>query len=326
MEHQPIRTEERGQHPKATVTQLPDHGPAALPPCTVTYAVPAVLFAIGGHSGRSFFHDHSDVLVPLFAASRRVCPGTRSWPWTATHVRCFPHVTVGLHIHKLFNIVPELAPGPGGRRLTMSDFTAFLREAYALPRHEAVSLAPRESPPPAKKKKPLLLLIQRKRYRRFVNGDELARAAEAAGFETVVSDVGDNTTRVAEQARTVNSFDAMVGVHGAGLTNAMFLPPGAVHIQVVPYGKMEAIARSEYGDPMIDMGLEYLEYVIGLEESTLLETLGPDHPAVRDPESVHRSGWDMVNEFYLKKQDLRINITRFAPTLAQAFEHLRRRQ
>jgi hypothetical protein len=34
--------------------------------------------------------------------------------------------------------------------------------------------------------------------------------------------------------------------------------PGAVHIQVVPYGKMEAIARSEYGDLMVDMELPSL--------------------------------------------------------------------
>jgi hypothetical protein len=46
---------------------------------------------------------------------------------------------------------------------------------------------------------------------------------------------------------------------------------GSVHIQVVPYGKMEAIARSEYGDPMVDMGLHYLEDSVAAEE--MMETL-----------------------------------------------------
>ncbi|GJN37663.1 hypothetical protein PR202_gb26642 [Eleusine coracana subsp. coracana] len=170
------------------------------------------------------------------------------------HVRCFPRVTVGLHIHKLFSIVPESStPGVGSRGLTMADFTEFLREAYALPRHAAVNLLARE-PDKKKKKKPRLLLIHREQYRRLVNEEEIVHAAEAAGFEAAVMELLRGDTPVAEQARAVNSFDAMVGVHGAGLTNAAFLPPGAVLVQVVPYGKMESIAASEFGEPAADMG------------------------------------------------------------------------
>jgi hypothetical protein len=74
------------------------------------------------------------------------------------------------------------------------------------------------------------------------------------------------------------------------------------------------------------MGLKYIDYSVAAEESTLLEMLGPDHPAIRDPDSVHRSGWNKVAEFYLGKQDVRINVTRFGPTLAKAFDYLRRRK
>jgi hypothetical protein len=128
---------------------------------------------------------------------------------------------------------------------------------------------------------------------------------------------------VGDQAALVNSFDALLGVHGAGLTNAAFLPPGGVLIQVVPYGKLEFIARVEFSEPATDMGLKYIDYSVAAEESTLLEVLGPDHPVVRDPDSVHRGGWGKIDEYYLRMQDVRINITRFAPTLAQAFDHLR---
>uniref|UniRef100_A0A453N5Y2 Uncharacterized protein n=1 Tax=Aegilops tauschii subsp. strangulata TaxID=200361 RepID=A0A453N5Y2_AEGTS len=51
-----------------TVTQLQDR--AAAPPCTVTHSMPAVLFAIAGHAG-NYWHDYTDILVPLFVASRR---------------------------------------------------------------------------------------------------------------------------------------------------------------------------------------------------------------------------------------------------------------
>ncbi|TVU22192.1 hypothetical protein EJB05_31874, partial [Eragrostis curvula] len=299
---------------EVTVTQLSDRD--AAPPCTVTHTTPAVLFALGGHAG-NYWHAFCDVLVPLFVASRRTRPPCK---YDAVdmdgdaEVRCFPHVTVGLRIDKLFTIVPEMAPGLGGRSLTMADFTRFLREAYALPRG-----APTRQPAD---KKPRLLLMRRGHNRRFVNEEEIARAAEAVGFEAAVVEL-PRYGRVDEQAPVVNAFDVLMGVHGAGLTHAVFLPTGGVLIQVVPYGKMEDIARAEFGEPATDMGLKYLEYSVTAEESTLMETLGPDHPAIRDPESVHRSGWENVNEFYLQKQDVRINVNRLAPTLAQAFDHFR---
>ncbi|WVZ72021.1 hypothetical protein U9M48_020542 [Paspalum notatum var. saurae] len=323
---------------KVTVTQLPDR--SAAPACTVTHDTPAVLFAIGGYAG-NYWHDYADILVPLFVASRRydgdvtfLISNVQFQPrWLVKYaaflralskhdavdmdgdaqVRCFPHVTVGLRLDKEFSIVPELVPGG---RLSMLDFTRFLRETYALPRGAAASLAHRTKPPPR------LLLIHRGHYRRILNEPEVARAAEAAGFEAVVAELRGDAAE-AEQARVVNSFDVVLGLHGAGLTNAVFLPPGGVLIQVVPYGKMEHIARAEFGEPVADMGLRYLEYSVSAEESSLMETLGPEHPAVKDPDSVHRSGWDKVFELYLAKQNVRINVTRFAPTLEQALQHLR---
>ncbi|KAF8724625.1 hypothetical protein HU200_020895 [Digitaria exilis] len=292
-----------------TVTQLPDNVTA--PPCTVTHTTPAVLFALGGLTG-NFWHDFSDVLVPLFVASRRYAGEvqlliTNVQPWfpaaygtilkgLSKHaavdldaddehvVRCFRHVTVGIHQHKALSIVPEWVPG--GHPLSMRDFTRFIREVYVLPRDAPVSLV-REPD-----KKPRLLLIQRGHSRRFMNEPEIVKAAEAVGFDVVVMDLRRDET-VDAQARVVNRFDVVVGVHGAGLTNLVFLPPGAVVIQVVPYGRMEMMASLAFGEPATDMGLRYLEYSVTAEESTLLEMLGPEHPAIKDPESMHRSRWDM---------------------------------
>ena len=81
--------------------------------------------------------------------------------------------------------------------------------------------------------------------------------------------------------------------------------------------------RTDFGEPVADMGLRYLEYSVAAEESTLLEMLGRDHPVIKDPDVVHRSGWDKVAEYYLEKQDVRIDVDRFAPTLAQAMDHMR---
>ncbi|VAH51522.1 unnamed protein product [Triticum turgidum subsp. durum] len=204
---------------KVTVTQLQDR--AAAPPCTVTHDMPAVLFGVGGYAA-NYWHAYADILVPLFVASRRyhgevmfLVSNIQFRPrWLVKYraflqglskydlvdmdgdaqVRCFPRVTVGLRLDKELSIVPELVPGG---RLSMPDFTGFLREAYALPRGAAASLA-REP-----EKKPRLLLIHRGHYRRILNEPEVARAAEAAGFEAVVTELrggGDTPEGEVEQA------------------------------------------------------------------------------------------------------------------------------
>ncbi|WVZ72020.1 hypothetical protein U9M48_020542 [Paspalum notatum var. saurae] len=332
---------------RVTVTRLAspaaDDASSAPAPCAVTHDAPAVLFALGGLTG-NYWHDFSDVLVPLFAASRRyggdvlfLVANAQPW-WLAKYeavlrrlsrydavdldrdsrVRCFRRLAVGLRLHKELSLVPGLASGSDGRPLSMADFTAFLRDTYALPRAAPVRLS--QSPSPDRR--PRLLLIHRPHYRRIVNVDEVRRAAEEAGFEvTVASPRAD--AAVAETARMVNAHDALLGVHGAGLTNAVFLPAGGVVIQVVPYGRLERMARADFGEPVADMGLRYLEYSVAAEESTLLEMLGPEHPVIKDPEAVHRAGWDKVAEYYLGKQDVRVDVKRFAPTLAQAIDHLR---
>ncbi|XP_048561302.1 beta-1,2-xylosyltransferase XYXT1-like [Triticum urartu] len=334
---------------EVTVTQLDSTSaeyPA--PACTVTHNIPGIVFALGGLTG-NYFHDFSDALVPLFIASRRyggevqlLASNIQPW-WLGKYeavvrrlskydvvdldhddqIRCFPSVTVGLRMHKEFDIVPELVPG--GTPLSMVDFTAFLRETYSLPRVAPVSLMKGISPPEdQEKRKPRLMLLHRGHYRKFVNVPEIVKAAENAGFEVAIADPRFDV-QVEELARSVNSFDVLLGVHGAGLTNAVFMPTGAVVIQVVPYGNLERMAKVDFGDPVADMGLRYLEYSITSEESTLLEMLGPDHPVIKDPESVHRSGWDKVAEYYLGKQDVRVDVERFAPTLALAIEHLRQK-
>jgi hypothetical protein len=89
-----------------------------------------------------------------------------------------------------------------------------------------------------------LLLVRRAHDRRLVNAEEAVRDdPSGAGVD-------------------VNSFDALLGAHGAGLTNA-------VVIQVVPYGNLERVARADFGEPVADMGLQYLEYSVAAEESTL---------------------------------------------------------
>jgi capsular polysaccharide biosynthesis protein len=72
-----------------------------------------------------------------------------------------------------------------------------------------------------------LLVIAPARMWRFMNADEIMRNVEKLGFEVVVF---EGTHEVAPFAEIANNCDTIMGVHGIGLTNMVFLPPGGVVI------------------------------------------------------------------------------------------------
>ncbi|TVU11208.1 hypothetical protein EJB05_44780 [Eragrostis curvula] len=312
------------------------------PPCTTRTNAAAMVIHLGGFTG-NYWHDFADVLVPLFVGARRFNGDVQLLVvnllpfWVEKYrkifdritrheivdfdkddggvVRCYPHVVVGYGSRKEFTIDPA-ADDTGGDNLTMLDFTEFLRQAYSLPRRRPIKLSSAIS-----RRRPRMMIFERTGSRRFMNLHEVVAAAEAAGFAVTVAGRQPRAS-YEELAREVNSFDAMVGVHGAGLTNCVYLPTAAVLVQVVPYGRLEGIARADFGDPARDMGLRYLEYAVAADESSLMDVFGKDHPIVRDPVAVHMSGWGNVAEWYLGKQDVRINIDRFRSVLKQAMHLL----
>lgn len=317
-----------------TVKSVPN--PEDAPQCTTRLNVPAMVIELGGLSG-NYWHDFTDVLIPLFIGARRfngevqllvvnllpfwVDKYKKIFSQLSRHeiidfekddgaVRCYPHVVVGYGSHKEFTIDPSLDATGGS--YTMVDFTKFLRHSYSLPRDRPIKLRER--------RRPRMMILERTNSRKFINLPEVIAVAEAAGFEVTVA--GRPKASYDEFAREVNSFDVMLGVHGAGLTNCVFLPTGAVLVQIVPYGRLENIARTDFGEPARDMGLRYIEYGIAADESSLMDVFGKDHPIIKDPIAVHMSGWGNVAEWYLGKQDVRINVERFRSVLMQAFEHL----
>lgn len=70
------------------------------------------------------------------------------------------------------------------------------------------------------------------------------------------------------------------------------------------------------------MKLKYLQYFVSPEESSLIDEYPRNHTIFTDPQSVHRKGWDAINEIFLQKQSVRLNISRFRPTLQEALKHL----
>ncbi|CAA0382832.1 unnamed protein product [Arabidopsis thaliana] len=303
--------------------------------CVRNHSVPAMIFSLGGYSMNNF-HDFTDIVIPLYTTARRfngevqflVTNKSPSWinkfkelvrklsnyeviyidEEDETH--CFSSVTVGLTRHREY--FKELTIDPSNSEYSMSDFRSFLRDTYSL-RNDAV--ATRQ----IRRRRPRILILARGRSRAFVNTGEIARAARQIGFKVVVAEAN---TGIAKFAQTVNSCDVMLGVHGAGLTNMVFLPENAVVIQVLPIGGFEWLAKTDFEKPSEGMNLRYLEYKIAVEESTLVKKYGRDHEIVRDPSAVAKHGWEMFKSVYLVQQNVSIDINRFKPVLVKALELL----
>ncbi|KAJ3694372.1 hypothetical protein LUZ60_009852 [Juncus effusus] len=101
-----------------------------------------------------------------------------------------------------------------------------------------------------------------------------------------------------------------------------FLPDNAVFVQIAPLGKPSA--REDFGVAALDRKLKYIHYDINVDESTLLDTYPRNDPVFTDPDSIHRQGYAVSFFTYLVKQNMKINVTRFRPVLAQALELIRK--
>ncbi|KAL1544384.1 alpha-1,3-arabinosyltransferase XAT3-like [Salvia divinorum] len=299
--------------------------PEQLPDCSNTLDAPAILFSTGGHAG-NHFHRFSDVLIPLFVTSLRFnrdvifLVTNHDSRLTSQHRKtleilsryevvdidrenqtlCFPNVIVGLraHEHDL-----SIDPSPFSSFSTRN-FTKLLRSAYSLERDSV-----------GDHYRPRMLLIPRTKSRRLTNEVEVVELARRLGFDSVVHKVGH---QLESAAKIVNSFDVMVGVHGAALTNMLFLPENAIVIQITPVG-LHNFARTCYGRPPEEMKLKYLEYKVRLNESSLFGKY-PDHSLIytNPVQYCHKRGFQVCKNMYMDNQDVNLDLPRFQDTLLKA--------
>ncbi|KAL1563312.1 alpha-1,3-arabinosyltransferase XAT3-like [Salvia divinorum] len=299
-----------------------------LPDCNKTLDIPAILFSTGGHT-HNYFHSITDVMVPLFATSQRfnrdvifLVINHDFSRFTSEHRKtleslsryevvdidrenrtlCFPNMIVGLIAHK-YDL--SIDPSPNST-LSTRNLTKLLRTTYSLKR-ESVSYHNR----------PRLLVVSRTNYRRLNNELELVELAQKLGFDSVLQDLGDHLELA---AKIVNSFDVMVGVHGAGLTNMVFLPENALVIQIVPWG-LGYIAKEMFGMNPQEMKLKYLEYRITANESSLLGKY-PNHSQIyTDPfKYCDKIGPRACFRLFYINQDVNLDLHSFKNILLKAMQ------
>ncbi|KAJ3686022.1 hypothetical protein LUZ61_015186 [Rhynchospora tenuis] len=326
--------------PTKNVTVKHLRGPQNAPACTIqSSTIPAFLFPLAGLTGNPW-HDFTDILIPLFLASKPlngevqfVIIDYRQWFLDKynlifkditryevinldedNEVRCYSHLMVGLPNHKDFGIDPDRAFD----RFDMFKFRMYIRSIFSLPAD--VDIPHKMDPRPDKK--PKLMLFHRSGIRHFLNEPEVVEVVEKNGYELVLIEPqrDDNLT---EFAKLVDSCDVLMGVHGAALTNILFLRTNALMLQIIPYGHIEYYADLFYGRQAIEMKLRKIDYSISAEESSLLEKYGWDHPVIKDPDGVNARGWRDRKRYYWYEQDVRLNVTRFEPVLVKALELLK---
>lgn len=309
-----------------------------LPSCTRIHNVPAIIFSLSGYT-HNLFHDFTDVLIPLFSNTWKFDGqvhflNTDYRPlWISRfqavldklsrhpvvnidnekEIRCYRNVIVGLERDKALDIDPSRSVSG----VTMKDFRRFIGSTYSLNRSEAIKLKEVDE------RKPHLMLISRQKRRKWRNLDEITEVAQSLGFDVVVGDA-NRTSSVSRFAHIVNSCDLIMGVHGAGLANMVFLPDEAVVIQVIPLGALEAFAKETFEDPTKDMNLRYLKYKIKVKESSLIEIYRPNDPVIKDPLLIHKQGWEAIQATYLDEQDITLDMKRFRHTLVEALDLLHR--
>ncbi|XP_042009343.1 alpha-1,3-arabinosyltransferase XAT3-like isoform X2 [Salvia splendens] len=296
----------------------------APPPCDFRHRVPAVVFS-SGYIGNTY-HEMSEIIIPLYITTRhfqsRVAFVVEDYKPSffakynaiitrltahevinpaanAAAVHCFPASVVGLKYHGILKVNSTDIPGGYG----MPEFKRFLREIFSLT-YSHVSEIPR----------PRLLLLSRTKSRKFLNEDEMIAMMQEVGFEVVVV----RGSNLATMARLVNSCSVIVGVHGAGLTNDVFMAKGGVVVQVEPLGT-EWISKVMFGDTARAMGLHHLLYKIEEEESSLVKLYGRNSSVVIDPASVYRGGGYMTaRAVFIDQQNVKINLARFRSSIVEA--------
>ncbi|XP_028785476.1 alpha-1,3-arabinosyltransferase XAT3-like isoform X2 [Neltuma alba] len=309
------------------------------PPCQVQHNVPALVFSIAGYM-KNFWHAFNDGFVPLFITVNTVFPNgedfviviTEGPDWWAPRyadilkvftkqpiitlkneniTHCFPSAHVGLISHGFMEINPTLIPNSK----TYMHFRDVFCEAFES-HHHSQTLSLKSSTT-----RPRLLFASRKGAitRAMLNKREAIRIMKKVGFDVVLFEPNKNTS-LRESYALVSSSHAMIGIHGAALTHSVFLKPGSILMQIVPIG-LEWVAQTFFGRVAKGIKLEYMEYKIKPEESSLAKKYGKDSLMVRDPTALQKGGWppELMN-IYLLDQNVTLDLDRFREYIQEGYK------
>uniref|UniRef100_A0A6N2NBL6 Glycosyltransferase 61 catalytic domain-containing protein n=1 Tax=Salix viminalis TaxID=40686 RepID=A0A6N2NBL6_SALVM len=332
----PRKTDERA---KSKVNELTLTSAPPKSSCGITHSSPAIVFSTGGYTG-NFYHQFNDVLLPLYitvnslSLNRDVILTVTNWSdwWVQkyadllhhftkhpilnmdnqTRTHCFPSAIVGLMTHGPLVVDPAQT-----QQKTLLAFHALLEKTY-IPLGKHVSTFDK-----SKNARPQLVLVNRKNGvgREILNLKEALRAIEEVGFEAIVFEPKRNGA-VGDTYRLLHGSHAMLAVHGAAMTHLLFLRVGMVLGEIVPIGT-DWLAKTFYEKPARVLGLEYMKYKIGVNESSLAEKYGADDLLLSNPPAFVNGNWTKA-KVYMKTQNVKLDMVRFRKYLKEVFVKAKR--
>ncbi|CAD6336698.1 unnamed protein product [Miscanthus lutarioriparius] len=264
------------------------------PKCTVRHDVPTVVFSTGG-CGKNFFHAMTDLIVPLYITAREYNGHVQLLvtDYQPEWVAKFRPILAALSIYPVIDFDADTA------------VRCFPSAHVGLESHRILGINP---------------ALSRNGYTMMGFRDFLRDvfSLRRAWATPVVAAGPEDVRDMAKIAAVVNSCDVMVGVHGAGLTNMVFLPHNGTIVQIIPWGNLKYPCRFDFGNPVPDMGLHYVEYEVNAEETTLKYKYPRDHPVFTDPVSIERTG--KLWETFLEGQNVTLDIDRFREAMQQVYK------
>jgi len=172
-----------------------------------------------------------------------------------------------------------------------------------------------------------VLVLRRSKDRLIVNEDELvARLRALPGVDVTVVQL--ESFSYAEQLALLARTDVLVGAHGSGLANLMFLPRKAGLVEIFPY----VFSRPTYGVLAKRFGLGYTSWTNTDKDKAVFheEILNGAAPnlkelIIRDPDSRHNS-W--LSNLYWVNQDTIVDVEAIAQAVQAQVKstHTRRAQ
>ncbi|XP_075477025.1 alpha-1,3-arabinosyltransferase XAT3-like isoform X1 [Primulina tabacum] len=304
-------------------------GDVTSPVCQYNHQVPAIIFSSSGFVG-NIFHEINEILIPLYITTKMFKSQVqfimldynpsfvRKYgkaldklsdfpiinPAINKSVHCFPGGVIGLKFHGHLSLNSSDIP----KGHSMQEFRLFLRQSFGLKFSHVSQI-----------RRPTVMLLSRRTTRRFLNEEEMVSTMEELGFRVIVIARAKTISNLRMFANYINSCSVFVGAHGAGLTNELFLPDGAVMVQIDLIGLAWA-AATYYGDTARAMNVHYLRYKIEPEESSISKVYGsPNHTVLTQ---FHWLSVEAGREVYLNGQNVRVNIARFRETMVEAMSLL----
>ncbi|CAA7039652.1 unnamed protein product [Microthlaspi erraticum] len=278
--------------------------------CDITHDSPAIVFSAGGYTG-SIYHDFIDGFIPLFMTANSYFPdrdvilvvvNPKEW-WMPKYIDLLgafsKHKTILLldkeNASSITHCFPSAVVGLISHEPMTKDPTQVSNSKSLVDFHNLLDTAFFFNTS-LSTNKPRLILVSRYGNigRVILNEKETREMLEDVGFEVI-------TFRPTKQTSMREAYKLMKSSHE-------------------PRDGWGWAAKTCYESPAKAMKLEYIEYRVNVEESSLVDKYSRDDLVLKDPIAFRGMDWNVTRmKVYLKEQDVRLDVNRFRKYMNKAY-------